>query len=188
MLKVAILTSDRAPGLESLRRHPLCGSLFEIDCVLTRRPPRDLRLRAEYDRETAGILHLRGIDFVILLGYLFIVTDPLLGAFPDRILNVHDGDPKYSGLHATRNAIAAGERQTRSVVHTVTRDLDAGPLIARSEPLSVPPFVTQAVFSGEMDIVRAYAYAHREWMMRNVWGDLVAQALERVTVLEEAVV
>jgi folate-dependent phosphoribosylglycinamide formyltransferase PurN len=188
MLKVAILTSDRAPGLESLRRHPLCGSLFEIECVLTRRPPRDLQLRAEYDRQTAGILHMRGIDLVILLGYLFIVTDPLLGAFPDRILNVHDSDPKYPGLHATRDAIVAGERQTRSVVHVVTRDLDSGPLIARSDPLSVPPFVTQAVFAGEMDIVRAYAYAHREWMMRNIWGDLIAQAIERVTALEEAVV
>ena len=188
MLKVAVLTSNRAPGLESLRRHPLCGSLFEIDCVLTRRPPRDLRLRAEYDRETAGILHMRGVDFVILLGYLFIITDPLLAAFPDRILNVHDGDPKYPGLHATRDAIVAGERQTRSVVHVVTRDLDAGPLIVRGDPVSVPPFVTASAIAGEKDIVRAYAYAHREWMMRSVWGDLVAQALERVVALEEAAV
>ena len=188
MLKIAVLTSDRAPGLEALRRHPLCGSLFEIDCVLTRRPPRDLRAREEYDRHTAGILHMRGVDCVILLGYLFVITDPLLAAFPDRILNVHDGDPKYPGLRATRDAILAGERQTRSIVHVVTRDLDAGPLVVRSDPLSIPPFVTQAVFAGDMDIVRAYAYAHREWMMRNIWADLVAQAIERITALEEAVV
>jgi len=157
MLRVAVLTSHRAPGLDGLRRHPLCGSLFTIDCVLTRRPPHDIRLRRAFDAETAGILQMRGIQMVVLLGYLYIITDPLLSAFHDRILNAHDGDPKYPGIHATRDAIEAGETATRSIVHLVTSDVDAGPLIMRSDPFPVAPFVRQAVIAGEMDIVRAYA-------------------------------
>ena len=186
MLNIAILTSNRAPGLDGLRAHPLRGSIFEIGKVLTRRPPDDKRLREWYDCETAEILVNADIDVVVLLGYLFVITDPLLSAFPDRILNVHDGTQKYPGLHATRNAIIALETETRSIVHVVTKELDRGPVIVQSEPFPVAPFVHHAVMAAEMDIVRAYAYAHREWMMRNSWGGLIVEALLRVGVLEEA--
>jgi folate-dependent phosphoribosylglycinamide formyltransferase PurN len=182
MLRIAVVTSSRAPGLDDLRRHPLRGSLFEIAGVLNRRPPKDKSLREWYDRETADLLQKFEPHLVVLLGYLFVVTKPLLDAFPDRILNVHDGVQKYPGLHATRNAIIAGEIETRSIVHIVTEDLDRGPVLAQSEPLHVAPFVHHAVAAGEMDIVRAYAYAHREWMMRSVWGELIVEAF--INVLE----
>jgi folate-dependent phosphoribosylglycinamide formyltransferase PurN len=188
MLKIAVLTSNRAPGLDALRNHPFCGVSFTIDCVMTRRPPRDLHLRESYDSETAALLRIRGVDVVVLLGYLYIITEPLLSAFPGRVLNVHDGDPKYPGLHATRDAILAGERQTRSIVHIVTPDLDAGPLVVRSDPFLVAPFVHAAVAAKEWDIVRAYAYAQREWMMRSTWANLIVEALDRVTALDAAMV
>ncbi|HEY6844266.1 MAG TPA: formyltransferase family protein [Thermoanaerobaculia bacterium] len=183
MLRVGVVTSNRAPGLDDLQRHPLRGSLFEIECVLNRRPPKEKSLREWYDRETADLLKPFRLDLVVLLGYLFVVTDPMLDAFPDRIINVHDGVQKYTGLHATRNAIIAGETETRSIVHVVTRELDRGPVLAQSEPMRVAPFVHRAVAAGEMDIVRAYAYAHREWMMRSSWGELIVEAFVRV--LEE---
>ena len=188
MLKIGILTSNRAPGLDGLRNHPLRGSVFEIATILNRRPPADKSLREWYDAETAGLLRRAGCDVVILLGYLFVVTEPLLKAFGDRLWNVHDGTQKYPGLHATRNAIAALETETFSIVHVVTKELDRGPIIVQSDPFLVAPFVQHAVLAGEADIVRAYAYAHREWMMRSCWGDLIVQALFRVAVLEEAVV
>ena len=188
MLNIGIVTSHRAPGLDGLRAHPLRGSLFEIGAVLTRRPPSDKSLREWYDGETAEMLQRAGVDIAVLLGYLFVVTEPLLNAFGDRIFNVHDGTQKYPGLHATRSAILAGEIETHSIVHVVTKELDRGPVIVQSEPFPVAPFVQHAVMAGEMDIVRAYAYAHREWMMRSAWGDLIVQSLFRVAVLEEAVV
>ena len=115
------------------------------------------------------------VDAVILLGYLFVITEPLLAEYPNRIVNVHDADlmlrhhdgsPRYPGLHATRDAIIAGEHETRSSAHLVTPQVDAGPLLARSEAFPVAPFVHQAVARGDHDIVRAYAYAQREWIMR----------------------
>ena len=188
MLKIGILTSNRAPGLDGLRNHPLRGSVFEIATVLNRRPPADKSLREWYDAETAAMLQKAGADFVILLGYLFVVTEPLMKAYGDRLWNVHDGTQKYAGLHATRDAILSLEMETRSIVHVVTRDLDRGPVIVQSDPYLVAPFAQHAVLAGEIDIVRAYAYAHREWMMRSSWGDLIVQALFRVAVLEEAAV
>ena len=172
MLTAAVLTSKRAPGLDALRER------VDIALVLERRPPRGCDRKA-FDAETAAML--RGCDVVVLLGYLFVLTEPLLDAFPGRILNLHDSDlPRYPGLHATRDAIYAGERETRSSAHIVTAQVDAGPVIARSAAFPVAPFVHEAVARGEHDIVRAYAYAQREWMMRSTWGALAAEAVERL--------
>ena len=172
MLNVAVLTSKRAPGLEALSRR------VNVVRVLDRSPKRGCDRRA-FDAETARMLG--DCDVVVLLGYLFIITEPLLEEFPARIINVHDSDlPRYPGLHATRDAIYAGERETRSSAHIVTPQLDAGPVIARTEAFPVAPFVHEAVARAEHDIVRAYAYAHREWMMRSAWGALAADAVRRV--------
>ena len=174
MLKLGVLYSHRAPGLEDLRRR------VPIACLLQRVPSKG-RSRIDFDYETANLLIAEGVDVVLLLGYLYIVTEPLLATFPDRILNLHDSDlPLYPGLHATRDAILAGARETRSVAHIVTPELDAGPVIARSEAFPVAPFVHEAVRAGHMDIARAYAYAQREWMMRSTWGALAATDVERV--------
>jgi hypothetical protein len=167
MLNIGILTSNRAPGLDGLRNHPLRGSVFEIASVLNRRPPADKSLREWYDAETADMFIRGGADYVVLLGY---------------------GVQKYPGLHATRNAIAALETETHSIVHVVTKEVDSGPVIVQSDPFIIAPFAQHAVLAGETDIVRAYAYAHREWMMRSCWGDLVVQALFRVVVREEVAV
>lgn len=207
-LHVAVLCSKRAPGLQSLLHHPFRGTSFEIDCVVTTEetfpecdvpvithgirsfyrgaPIRDLSVRAVYDRFTVEMLRYMGIDVVVLLGYLYVVTEPLLRAYPERMLNVHDGTVKYPGLHATRDAILAGEPATYSMVHHVTEQLDGGPIVAMSDPFPVAPFVRDAAASGEHDIVRAYAYSHREWMMRSTWGSLVARALEQVAIEEVA--
>jgi len=175
MLNVAVLCSKRAPGLEALRER------VNVACVLDRQAPHRSE-REAFDAETATMLRRFDLDAVICLGYLYVITAPLLAAFPDRILNIHDSDlPRYPGLHATRDAIYAGERETRSSVHLVTPLLDGGPVLARSDAFPVAPFVHEAVARGEHDIVRAYAYAQREWMMRSTWGALAADALQRLT-------
>ena len=182
MLTVAVLTSHRAPGLAELRES------VRVATVLERRPPRGSDRKA-FDAETAALLRPFAVDAIVCLGYLFVITEPLLAAFPDRIINLHDadltlrdadGNPHYPGLHATRDAIYAGERETRSCVHLVTPQLDAGPVIVLSDPFPVAPFIHEAVARGEHDIVRAYAYAQREWMMRSTWGALAADGVARL--------
>jgi folate-dependent phosphoribosylglycinamide formyltransferase PurN len=204
MLNVGVLTKSRAPGLDTLLSHPLRGTLYDLRCVISSEPDftqegapvvqhnihtfykerqaplSDRGVREEYDRATEGILRRYDVDTLLLLGYLYFVSDPLRNAFGDRILNTHDGLPKYPGLHATRDAIYAGEPATFSIVHVATPDLDAGPVVVLSEPFPVAPFAQAAVKAGYDDIVRAYAYAQREWMMRSAWGPMLVSALEKV--------
>ena len=218
-LRVAVLCSKRAPGLDALLHHPHRGGLFEIACVVTtendfadarkieahgvpvlyhpihrffdanRKPLCDMATRREYDTFTARVLKQINIDTVVLLGYLYVLTERMLSAFPERIINVHDSDltltnekrdRKYVGLHSTRDAVTNGERETRSTVHLVTEDLDEGPVLLLSRTYPVAPFAVDAAMAGHADIVKAYSYAHREWMMRRAWGPMVVAELEKL--------
>lgn len=149
----------------------------------------DRTSRSEYDLATGRLLREMGVDAVVLLGYLYILHPAFLALFPSRVINVHDsdltdvtasGEPRFVGLRSTRDAIVAGVAETRSSVHVVTEKLDAGPVVALSDPHPVSPFVREAAAAGHDDIVRAYAYAQREWMMRSSWGAMVAATLERL--------
>jgi phosphoribosylglycinamide formyltransferase-1 len=211
VLHVAVLCSERAPGLDALLHHPQRGIMYDVECVISSAPLfpecgvpvvthpireffderlatlKDQTVRRCYDSATRQFLHYLGVNVVVMLGYLYIVSEPLLEAFDGRILNVHDGLPKYPGLHATRDAIANGETSTYSIVHVATAEVDAGPIVRRSDPFPVAQFAHEAALAGEDDIVRAYAYAHREWKMRSSWGNLVAQSLEVMATREELV-
>jgi len=218
-VRAAVLCSKRAPGLDYVLQYPSRGAMFDIACVITTEedfpdrgfvqthgvpvmthplrtfhvdrgvPVRDRRVRADYDMITAGVLRRLDVDVVLCLGYLYVITEPMLSAFPDRIFNIHDSDlaltshngsRRYTGLHSTRDAILAAEPETRSTLHIVTRELDEGPIVARSDAFPVAPLVSDALALGALDMVRAYSYAHREWMMRRAWGPMVVQLLERV--------
>lgn len=146
----------------------------------------DLRARPEFDRATLELLSPFEPDLVVLCGYLHIATAPLLEAFPDRVINIHDADlavlgadglPRYRGLRATRDAVFAGEAETRSTVHLVTPSVDVGPLLLRSWAFPTHPMIHEA--NGAADILKAYAYAQREWMMRAAWGPMLAHVIGR---------
>jgi len=198
--RVAVLCSKRAPGLDYVLHHPDRGSMYDVACVVTthdapalddvpliHHSPRSFDVRAEFDAITAETLQQLDVDVVVLLGYLYVLTAPMLDAFPGRILNMHDGELRYAGLHATRDAILAGERETRSTLHVVTEKVDAGPVLAVSEAFPVAPLVADALALGALDMIRAYAYAHREWMMRRCWGPMVVAELEKLACFAEAV-
>lgn len=200
--RVAVLSTTRAPGLDYLLERRQLVAFVATDPAnrdLARvadagvpaavrdirafyatagLPLRDLGLRRAFDHRTALLLAERRPDLIITCGYLHILTAPLLEAYPGRIFNVHDSDlPSYPGLHATRDAVIAGERSTRSVVHVATPGVDAGPVLVRSWPFPTHPLVGDARRWGAVDILRAYAYAQREWMMRSAWGPLMDEAI-----------
>jgi folate-dependent phosphoribosylglycinamide formyltransferase PurN len=148
----------------------------------------DLDARVDYDRETLALLAPYEPDLLVLSSYLLIVTRPLLAAFPDRIVNVHHADMtkrrRYVGLRAVRDAIFAGETETRATAHLVTERLDEGPILCLSEPFPVSPLVRDALSWGAADILKAYAYAHQEWMIRSAWGPILSVAIASVAVRE----
>lgn len=187
---VACVTSDpECPELARLDAARVPTVVHDIREFYAARGARlgDLRHRPDYDRVTADLLGRYRPDLVVACGYLHIVTEPMLAAYPGRLANIHDSDlaatgadgrPRYRGLRSTRDAVFAGERETRSTVHLMTNEVDVGPLLVRSWPFPTHALVEQARRWGATDILKAYAYAQREWMMGASWGPLLARTIE----------
>jgi folate-dependent phosphoribosylglycinamide formyltransferase PurN len=149
----------------------------------------DLGLRPDYDAATARILRELDAEVVVLCGYLHILTAPVLDLFPNRLINIHDSDllvtgedglPRYRGLRSTRDAILAGEPETRSTIHLVRPAVDVGPALLRSWSFPVHRLAVDAVEWNAAPLLKAYAYAQREWMMRAAWGRMLLSALRMV--------
>jgi folate-dependent phosphoribosylglycinamide formyltransferase PurN len=187
---VACVTSDpECQELHSLQRAGIPARILDIRQFYRSRGLRwtDLSARPLFDQLLAETLASYRPNLVVLCGYLHVVSDPMLQAFAPHLINIHDADlairdpsglPRYRGLRAVLDAILAGERETRSTVHLVTPELDAGPILLRSRAFPVHHMIEEARSWGAMDILKAYAYAHREWMMRASWGELLARAIE----------
>jgi len=179
-----------APLLDSygvpLITHPV-RAFYAAHAPGCRLSDRDVRMA--YDRESAVRLTAYRPDVIVLAGYLLLLTSPMLTAYAGRIINVHHSDlqrrdaggaPRYKGLRAVRDAILAGERETRSTAHLVTMTLDDGPLLARSEPYPVPAVAQWAREAGERDVLKSAIWAHQEWMLRTAFGPLMVRAIELV--------
>jgi phosphoribosylglycinamide formyltransferase 1 len=95
--------------------------------------------RGARDREMADWLLLRGVDLVVLAGYMHLLTPEFLERFPERVVNVHPSLlPEFPGAHAIDDALAAGVDTTGVTVHYVDDGLDTGAVI-RQESVDVEP-------------------------------------------------
>ena len=209
-LRVAVLCSRRAPGLmHLLTRADRRGIDWDIVCCLTseetfaeeahvawhgipivHHPRRARELREDYDRDSVQLLAPYRPDVIVLSGYLLLLTRPMLAAFDGRILNVHHADlllrdaaggPRYPGLRAVRDAILAGETETRSTLHVVTERLDDGPPLLRSDAFPVSDVAAWAYANGDRELLRSAIWAHQEWMLRSAFGPLMEQALDALS-------
>ena len=147
-------------------------------------------VRAAFDADTARLLKAFSPDLVVLTGYLYLLSDPMLSAFRQRILNLHladltlrtpGGEPGFPGIRAVRDALAAGCTETRATVHLVDASVDGGPPLVRSWPFPVSPMVEEAQAWTAPELLRAYTFAHEQWMMRACAGPLWSAALQIVT-------
>lgn len=154
-----------------------------------RRPLSDFSVRAEYDDRTARLLAPFRPDLLLFSSYLYVATPALLDPYGGRVVNIHgsdlyrrgaDGQPSYLGLRAVRDAIFAGETETRATAHWVTEDVDLGPPILRSAAFPVSPLVAPALARGDLASVKAYAFAHQEWMLSEAWGPMWRAVLRLV--------
>lgn len=210
-LRVAVLASWRADGLDGLmggesRFEVVAGVVTEpaspaahlLDHRRVPRALRDLRgfclrrgvplsdpdARRAFDEQTVKWLRPFRPDLIVLCGYGYRLAEPLLEAWPNRVLGIHDADlrlrnanggPRYPGLRAVRDTILAGEPEIRSTVYIVTAEIDAGPSLVISGPC---PVSLPADVRGEGDGIGAYAAVHRERMIRDCWAPLLKMAVE----------
>ena len=145
-LPIAAVASNRGDA-GALARADAAGipnRVFELDAY---------RDRAGRDRELADWLQLRGVDFVVLAGYMHLLTPVFLDRFRNRIVNVHPSLlPQFPGGRAIDDALDAGVDTTGVTVHYVDEGLDTGAVI-RQEPVTVEPRATL--------VERIHAVEHR---------------------------
>ena len=92
------------------------------------------RLEPEVENELVDMLREAGVDLVVLAGFMRVLHAPMLKSFPRRIINIHPSLlPKFPGLEAWKQALAAGEEITGCTVHYVDEKIDHGEIIAQRE-------------------------------------------------------
>jgi phosphoribosylglycinamide formyltransferase-1 len=86
--------------------------------------------RSARDAAMAGWLGERGVDLVVLAGFMHLLTPAFLERFPERIVNVHPSLlPAFPGSHAVEKQLAAGVAESGATVHLVDEGVDSGPIL-----------------------------------------------------------
>ncbi len=123
--EIAVVVANRAdaPGLDAARRRGLLAVALSSRGVE----------RPEYDRSLIEVLRGYDVEWVILAGYMRILTADFIRAFPERILNIHPSLlPSFPGLDAQHQAFAYGVQVTGCTVHFVDEHLDHGPIVMQA--------------------------------------------------------
>ena len=122
-VSVVAVASDKpdAPALERARRAGVEVASF---------PGAEFVDRAARDRAMADWLAARGVELVVLAGYMQLISAEFLSRFPDRVINVHPALlPAFPGLHPVKDALAYGVKVFGVTIHFVDGGVDSGPVI-----------------------------------------------------------
>src|SRR6266550_127994 len=104
-------------------------------------PPGRFRTRLEPETEEQLVKMLRdaGVELVVLAGFMRVLHEPMLQAFPRRIINIHPSLlPNFPGLEAWKQALDAGETVTGCTVHYLDDKIDHGDIIAQRDVPILP--------------------------------------------------
>ncbi len=123
--RVALMVCDK-PGAPVIAR----AERFGIESFVF--SPKEWPSKAAFETEIVRLLRERNVELICLAGYMRIVGDVLLGAYPDRILNIHPSLlPAFKGAHAVEQAVSYGVKVYGISIHWVNGDLDGGKIIAQ---------------------------------------------------------
>ena len=155
-LKVGVLLSGSGTNFQAIIDEAAAGLPVEVVQVVSSRPdaygieraraagiPVLVMNREAYadpdaaDARIVEALQVAGAEYVVMAGYMRMVTPVMLNAFPNRVLNLHPALlPSFKGAHAIADAFAAGVKVTGVTVHFANEDYDKGPIVAQ-EPVRV---------------------------------------------------
>ena len=90
------------------------------------------RMEPEIEADIVRLFSEAEVELVVLAGFMRIVKEPLLSAFPRKIINIHPSLlPKFPGLEAWKQALVAGEKVTGCTVHYVDANVDSGEMLGQ---------------------------------------------------------
>lgn len=174
MIQIAIFASGNGSNAENIIRYFSDDRRMRVSLVLSNKEDAYVHERAKkwgvpslffskrlFDEGRPVLKALRNyrIDFVVLAGFLLKISQPLLDAYPDRMINIHPALlPKYGGKgmygdRVHRAVVAAGETESGITVHYVNDRYDAGKVIFQATcpvlPEDSPEDVAQKVHALE---------------------------------------
>lgn len=146
MLRLAVLISGGGTDLQSIIDEHKKGNInCEIVLVISNRKSAYGLERAKQagiptacikdQKELLKKLQDEKIDFIVLAGYLAILQEDLIKAYPNKIINIHPSlipsfcGPGMYGLHVHEAALAKGVKVSGATVHFVSEEVDGGPII-----------------------------------------------------------
>lgn len=124
--RIAAVVSNRADaeGLRTAQQHGIPTQVV----AHTQHPDRE-----SFDSALAQVIDTYQPDFVILAGFMRILTPAFVAHYQGRLINIHPSLlPSYGGLHTHTRALHDGVKVHGCTVHFVTPDLDHGPIIAQA--------------------------------------------------------
>lgn len=125
---VVVSSKEGAYALERAKNHGVAGIVI---------PKKDYPDRAEYTKKLISTLTERGIDLVVLAGFMIILDEAFTRTFENRVINVHPAlipsfcGEGYYGLHVHEAALKKGVKLSGATVHFVNEVCDGGPIIAQ---------------------------------------------------------
>lgn len=170
---IAIFVSGSGTNCENIIRHFQGRTDIVVALVLANKPDAQALARAErlgiatevmpkaqFNDATLLMPLLRryGIDFIVLAGFLLMIPDFLVEAFPHRMVNLHPALlPKFGGRgmygHHVHEAVkAAGERETGFTVHWVSGVCDGGEIIAQRKVALLPTDTADDIAAKEHEL------------------------------------
>ena len=161
-LKVVISDKANAFALERARKAgvPL---VVHLD-------PKQYSSREAFDQALVDLLKKEAIDFVVLAGFMRILSPLFIEAYRNRILNIHPSLlPAFKGGRAIKDAFAFGVKVTGVTVHLVDEEVDHGPIIAQAaveiKPNDTLDMLTEHIHEAEHQL---YPYAINQFIRGKV--------------------
>lgn len=186
---IAIFASGSGTNAENIIRHFQGNKDVNVALVVSNKPDAYVLVRAanlhvpsltltceEFARgeELARLMKERGIDFIVLAGFLLRVPEALIEAYPGRIVNIHPALlPKYGGKgmygdRVHRAVVEAGERESGITIHLIDEQYDRGTTVFQAKcpvlPGDTPDDVARKV--------HALEYAHYPEVIGQLLADL----------------
>lgn len=123
-MELLVTDNPSAFAIERARKHNIPHLVLS---------PRDFEDKDRYYGKIAEELKAKGVELVILAGFMRVVGKPLLDAFPMQVMNIHPALlPSFPGLDGQGQAVTYGVKMSGLTVHFVDEGVDTGPVIMQA--------------------------------------------------------
>ena len=136
-------------------------------------PPGHFRTRLEpkVEAQLVEMLQDAEVEVVVLAGFMRVLKEQMLAAFPRRIVNIHPSLlPKFPGLEAWKQALVANEKWTGVTVHYVDEKIDHGDIIAQRKVPVMNDDTPESLHARIQEVEHVFYPAALEHVFRELRG------------------